>query len=265
MQYVHIYIHTTAELPGRTDTYGLNVNISENSQWHIALLLAPGWETEPVPTGQRSAIYYYNDTVVVQDDYFKVYADETTNTIRAIVDKKLLIDIENIDKWKYVVVLTSYDGYGPQRIRPINPQPTEWTLGAPGYELAILAGVLPKIMDLLAPTKELQYSMLKSFDIENKKPAVLEGISKEAVTPPTNVTQTVTTTIYETSTITSTVEKTSTTTITSTQQVTTTHTSISTTTVTITPSEMLALYMLIGLLLGVLVGYLATWMLRRKS
>ncbi len=266
LQYIHIYIHTTSDLPGRTDTYGLNVNISKDSSWQIAILIAPGWGTSPVPAGEKAAIYYYNDTVVVQDDYFKVFADETTNTIVAVIDKKLLIDVENIDKWKYVVALTSYDGYGPQRIRSITPKPSEWTLGAPGYEQAIISGVIPRIMDLLAPTKELQYNMLKSFDPENKKFAVLESIGKEAVpTTPTNITQTITTTIYKTSTVTTTVEKTSTITITSTQQITTTHTSVSITTITTTTQQTSPLYLLIGLFLGAIVGYLFTWIARRKS
>ncbi len=276
LQYIHIYIHTTLNVKGRTDTYGLNVNISSDSAWHIALLLAPGWGTDPVPKGQRAAIYYYNDTVVVQDTQFKVYADETTNTIIAEVDKSLLPDVEHISEWKYVVALTSYDGYGPYRIRPFAPQSGEWTVGAPGYEQAILTEVLPRIMDLLGPTPEYQYNMLHTFDPATKKLAVLEGIGKESIPTTTPTPSTITTTIAETitktqmQTITSTITKTETSTITVSTASTVTSTTTYTHTVTTTKPQIEQaqgipiLYLIGGIIIGVLVslGYI---MLTKKK
>ncbi len=194
MQYIHIYIHTTLDVPGRTDTYGLNVNISDYCAWHIAVLIAPGWETDPVPDGQRAAIYYYNDTVIVQDGKFKVYADETTGTIIAEVGKDVLPDSSHAVNWTFTVVLTSYDGYGEYRIRPFGPEAGDWVVGAPGYAQAIVAGVLPRVMDVVAPTADQQYEMLNSFDPMTGKLATLYGVNKsiQEVIPTITVTETAT-------------------------------------------------------------------------
>jgi len=246
LQYVHIYIHTTADLSGRTDTYGLCFNISEDSAWHIALLLAPGWETEPVPRGQRAALYYYNDTVIVQDGVFKVYADAAANTIVAEVSKKLLFDLDHIDNWSYVVALTSYDGYGPKRIRPFGTEAGEWQVGAPDYATAILANVLPRVMDLLAPTADEQYRMLQSFTVTpvtggfNGTFAVVHGVNKSTVSGAQVITKTVTETVTTTET--------------------TTYTSTETTPVTEVVERMnipMAIaFIAISLIIGVGVGYI---------
>ena len=183
LQYVHIYIRTTqSNIPGRNDTFGLNVLLADNSSWHIALLLAPGWGSDPVPGGERAALYYYNNSVVTQGDLFKVYADPARNAIIAEVAKSILIDAENIDKWVFTVAVASYDGYGPDRIRPIGVSADTWVVGAGSkYAQAILFNVAPRIMDLLAPTAEDQYRMLNSFVIDRAhnitRPAVVSGVN----------------------------------------------------------------------------------------
>ncbi len=233
LQYPQIYVHTTLG-DGNTSTFGLNVAIANDSAWHFALLLAPGWESDPVPKGQRAALYYANGTVVVQDGDFKVYGDPTRNAIIAEVSKKLLPDVEHIANWSYVVVVTSYDGYGPDRIRPFGVEAGEWTVGV-GKELAsaVAVGVIPRIMDLLAPTAEDQYKMLKSFKVNLETftgtPAVIEAVGPTVQAKPTATTITTTTTI--TSTYTTTVEITKTTTITKTLTTTTTMPLVTTTTV----------------------------------
>ncbi|RLE85768.1 MAG: pullulanase, partial [Thermoprotei archaeon] len=87
MQYIQIYIRTKLRIPGRTDTIGLNIKIYKDSAWHMALLLAPGWGSDPVPKGERAAIYYYNDTVIAQGNGFAVYADPARNAIIAEIDR----------------------------------------------------------------------------------------------------------------------------------------------------------------------------------
>ena len=180
LQLVHIYIHTTLKLPGRTDTFGLNVNLTDDSAWHIAVLLAPGWGSDPVPNGEKSGIYLSDGTVYVQDgNRFKVYADPARNAIIAEVSKSILPDAGNASKWVYTVALTSYDGYGPQKIRSFGLDPDVWVVGAGAkHAKAVLFNVIPRIMDLLAPTAEDQYSQLSSYVADKEaKPAKIHGIS----------------------------------------------------------------------------------------
>ncbi|ADM27517.1 glycoside hydrolase family 57 [Ignisphaera aggregans DSM 17230] len=179
LQYVQIYVRTTLGVAGKTNTFGLNANLTEDSAWHFALLLAPGWGSDPVPIGERAALVYFNGTTVVQDGILSVYTDVASNAIIAEVAKMVLPDVENAGKWIYTVVLTSYDGYGTDRIRSFSIEATEWVVGV-GKDLAVATalGVVPRIMDLLAPSAELQYTMLNSFiaDLKTGK-AVLAQIS----------------------------------------------------------------------------------------
>ncbi len=246
MQYIHIYIHTTLNITGRTDTYGLNIEIDPEYAWHIALLLAPGWGSDPVPKGERAALYYYNDTVVVQDGKFIVYADPARNAIVAEVSKDLLLDIEHIENWSYVVALTSYDGFGPMRIRPFGVEADVWVVGVgEKHAYAVLYNVVPRVMDLLAPTAEEQYKMLCSYYINvttgEARPAIVRGYGPQALAAPptpttttTTVTQTITTSYSITTTTTLTTTKTTTKTTTS------IYTSISSIPITKTKTETIA-------------------------
>ena len=229
LQFPHIFVRTTADLPVNNTSLGLNVVIAPDYAWHFALLLAPGWEEKPVPEGQRAALYYANGTVVVQDDDFKVYANETENAIIAEVSKKLLPDVEHIKEWRYVVALAGYDGFGPMRVRTVTSDAeAEWNFGNASAE-AVAVGVAPYVIDLLAPTAEDQYKMLNSYTVNldtlTGTLAVVYGVPE--VTPTTTTTETTTaptTTVTETVTTTETVTETTTATITQTLVQTTTAT-----------------------------------------
>ena len=227
LQYVQIYVHTGPNATYvSTKTYGLNITISEDSAWSFALLLAPGWGSDPVPEGQRSALYYANNTAVVQDGELKVYADPTQNAIIAEVSKDLLPGIDNLGNWSYVVALTSYDGYGAMKIRPFGVEAAEWVVGVgTEHAQAIVLNVIPRVMDLLAPTAEEQYAMLSSYVIDKEsgivKEAVVKAYGPGTAAPPT---ETVTTTITYTTTETQTMTETKTVTHTETQTSTETYT-----------------------------------------
>jgi len=199
MQYIHIYVKTAIAVTGRNDTFGLNVALANDSRWHIAILVAPGWGSDPVPGGERSAIYYYNGSIIVQDSLFRVYADPSTESIIVEISKKLLFDLENIDKWVYTVVVTSYDGYGPDRIRPFGVESQEWIVGVGAkYAQAVLFNVIPRVMDVLSPSASRQYEMLNTFEVKREtgiaKMAVISGVGKVAVAEPEVVTRTITVT-----------------------------------------------------------------------
>ena len=187
LQYTHIYMRTTAKIPGRTDTFGLNVNVTEDSAWHVALLLAPGWGSDPVPAGERAAIYFADGSVRVQDGKsFKVYADPARNAIVAEVAKSLLPDAENVDKWVFTVAVTSYDGYGHMRVRPFGVDPDVWVVGTGAkHAKAVLFNVVPRVLDLLAPTAQDQYAQLSTYVAEKEGAlARVRGVSRAAAQQP---------------------------------------------------------------------------------
>lgn len=185
LQQVHVYIKMTLSEPGSQSTFGLNVTVVHG--WHMALLVAPGWGTDPLPVGEKTALYYYDkDNPLVQDGSLRAYADHATKSIIVEVSKNVLYDVENIAEWVYVVVVTSHDGYGPERIRPFIIGGGEWAVEVPNiqeYALALIKGIFPRVLDLLAPTAEDQYSMLKSFDVDRGEPAKLRGVSRYGLVP----------------------------------------------------------------------------------
>ncbi len=259
MQQVHIYVHTTMS-GGKTDTYGLNVKIAEEHAWHMALIVAPGWGSDPVPIGEKTGIYYYDKELpTAQGGDFKVYADTGNNRIIVEIPKSMLYDAGNIDKWIYTVAVTSHDGYSPSKIRAFQIGGGEWVVGVPSdYALAVLNNVLPYVLDLLAETKEDQYSMLRSYSVEAKTLATVRGVG--AVVQPTETTTTTTTTETETTTTTETTTPTTTTTA-----PTTTITSPATTTEPTTPAQPFD-YTLIIIVVVVLivVGLTAFLFMRRR-
>ncbi|MEM4717891.1 MAG: glucodextranase DOMON-like domain-containing protein [Desulfurococcaceae archaeon] len=207
LQQIHMYILTSINSEGRKDTFGLNVKIEHG--WHLAIIIAPGWGTTPVPDGERSGIYYYDKAEsLVQDGELVPRADQARKEILVEVSKDVLYDVENIDKWVIVVAVVSHDGYGINRIRAIQPgDPAEWTLGG-GDPLAILAGVQPLIIDLLAPTADEQYQMLRSYDTSTRELARIHGVRiADYLTRPTPI-ETPTTTPSPTPTLTETITET---------------------------------------------------------
>ncbi|MGC9182082.1 glucodextranase DOMON-like domain-containing protein, partial [Thermogladius sp.] len=196
------------------------------------------WGDTPVPDGQVSAIYDSSGSLVA-DAYhnatlFKVYVDPAdNNTIVAQVAVSLLKDSANADKWVYLVAVASYDGYGYMKVRTAQPgDPGQWVLGGADPK-AVLAGVQPLAIDIVAPTAQDQYRMLSSYDTATGKFAVVYGVNLKgelvSPTPPptmpsvpiTTVTLTQSTTTTVTQTATQTATETSTTTYTTTTYVTT--------------------------------------------
>lgn len=258
LQHVQIYVETTDKsLPVNTSTFGLHVDLAPG--WNYAIIAVPGWGNTSYPDGEVSALYRA-DNKLIADEYnnatlFDVYAYTDLNIIEVKIAKSLLSDVGNIGSWIWYVFLTSYDGYGEMKIRGVNPgDPQEWALGG-ADNLAVLAGVQPKVVDLLAPTDQDQYNMLKSYDASAKKFAVVYGIKGGAIYyPPVTVTVTTTATTTVTNTVTSTVS----TTISTTQTVTSTTTQP--TTVTQTDMTITGIAAVVALIVGLAIGML----LKRK-
>lgn len=221
----------------------------------------PGWGNTPYPDGEISALYGADNKLIV-DEYnnttlFDVYAYTDINIIEVKIAKSLLSDVDNIGSWIWYVFLTSYDGYGELKIRSIQAgDPGEWALGG-GDATAILAGVQPKVVDLLAPTDQDQYNMLKSYDASAGKLAVVYGIKGGVIYyPPVTVTVTTTVTTTVTDTVTSTVS----TTITTTKTDTSTSTQYVSETVTQPDMTITGIAAVVALIVGLAIGML----LKRK-
>jgi len=45
---------------GKTNTFGLNVDLTEDYAQHFTLLLVPEWDRDPVSIGERTALVYFN-------------------------------------------------------------------------------------------------------------------------------------------------------------------------------------------------------------
>jgi len=247
LQHLQIYILTTANLPLNKTAPGLNVEI--NPGWHYLIVAIPGWGDTPWPDGEVSAIYSSTGSLVAkQGDKFSVYT-VAGEAIEVKVDKSLLTDVDNIAHWGFVVAVASYDGFGSYKVRGVVAgDPQEWALGG-ADSLALLAGVHPLIIDLLAPTASDQYNMLKSYDTAAKKPAVVNVLT--AAPPTVTTTVVVTNTIEVTKTETKQLVSTSTTAVT---QPTTVVTTVQTTT---TQTEMTtpAIVGVIALIIGLAIGY----------
>lgn len=220
LQYIHVYIRTTTPAPTnrvyRTDTYGLNIVLNENYAWQYALLITPGWGTDPLPGGELSALIYSNGTVFVEDRDFHVSANTNENYIEARIPRSLLPDWQNLKMWRVLVASTSWAGENTDRIRPFAPGGGEWVVDATGYansttrakiSAAIISGVLPKLLDIAIYSDEYpqgitanqQYDWLMSFDPAKAKMATVPPVESLTVTITytTTVTTTLTTTVTE--------------------------------------------------------------------
>ena len=265
LQYVQIYVLTTDKtLPTNTSTFGLNITVGNG--WNYALLLAPGWGDTPVPDGQVSAIYDATGKLLANaynmTNVFKVYVDPLdNNTIVAQVSMSLLKDSANADKWVYLVGVASYDGYSPTKVRTAQPgDPAQWVLGGADPK-AVLAGVQPLVIDIVAPTAQDQYTMLSSYDATTGKLAVVYGVTLSgqvvSPTPPPTLPSVPVTTITVTQSTTTTVTETAT-------QTTTVPTTTTYTTETyVTAYDYTPTIAVTGVLVVIALGLLA-WLLRRR-
>jgi len=153
------------------DGPGSNVDLDPEHPWDLAIRVA-GWD--------------YGNIVVLSDGTsyqgeMKISADPARNAIVVEVPKKYLPKVPD-----YMAVLVgSQDGYGPDKWRPVAVEAEEWKGGGAPAD-AVIAGVAPRVYDLLVPEgfKPTQEEQLSSYDAESGKRATVKMIP---VTTATNV------------------------------------------------------------------------------
>ena len=190
MQFFHIYLDTdNTPGSGNLTTLGLWVNIDSEYAWEVALLIGPGW------SGSNNIIYTNGTNIA---NAMSIYVEQP-NKIIAEVPKQLIPAIKQPNEWGWVVVLTSWDGYGTNNIRSFSIDPSEWNFGVGAqHAIGVAAGVIPRIVDLLAPTPESQYNQLTSYSVDVETligtPAKIKGVRPALQAPqqPETVTETVT-------------------------------------------------------------------------
>lgn len=242
LQFVQIYLFDLNDPTGDNYTYGLRINTYPG--WKYAVLVAPGFDPPAVPTGQATAIYAAgNQLIADQTDPSKIYSIALDNIDNIIVriNPEIIPEIDfSSTSWAMLVCMTGYDSFKEYRVRGINTTSTEWLFGGAPRE-AVIANVAPRIIDVLAPTSEQQYTYLSSYDPAEGRLAVFPALASngtllELPTQPT----TTTTTPPHTTTTTTAMTKTTTTaqpiTTTSTTRTDSSSTTVITTTTTLAES-----------------------------
>ncbi|ABL88160.1 alpha-amylase / pullulanase [Pyrobaculum islandicum DSM 4184] len=190
LQFFHVYINRGRG--ERNDTLGLGVTLCKEAMWDVALLIGPGWSG-----GNR--IVYSDGSFI--DDAMAIRPGPN-NTIVADVPKKYIGEFEK--SWKLTVFLTSWDGYGPDNIRRFGVVEDEWTVGG-ADAAAVLAGVAPRVFDVLAPTVDAQVRALTSYKVSRLPNGTYVGAPASVCIfytqekPAATITATITTTVTQTS------------------------------------------------------------------
>jgi len=230
LQYIHVYIRTTNPLVTnkvyRRDTLGLNIEFREDYAWQYALVITPGWGTEPIPSGELSALLYANGTIYVEDRDFTVFGNTGQNYVEARIPRDLVSDWENLKNWKIFVAVAGWAGENPDRIRSFAPGGGEWIVDPIAYAnetvkpriiAGLMMGLIPKVFDIALYSPEYtngirenqQYEWLLNFNPEASKIPVIppETSPQTTITLTTIITKTVTDTREVEKTTTITIEK----------------------------------------------------------
>jgi carbohydrate-binding DOMON domain-containing protein len=138
--------------------YTPGVKFSSQAPWDVAIFIGPKWGNETV---NFVAVANVAEGTISVSPLPKVYAEG--NTVVAVVPRKLIPPTTRLmtdfpqPTWRYYVLVTSYDGFGPGRIRPFGPMAQEWTVGVgTANASAVLSGTIPRVLDILGPNTPLR-------------------------------------------------------------------------------------------------------------
>jgi hypothetical protein len=144
---------------------GSNVDLDPNHPWDLAFR-ATGWTKKLVlPNG------------TVTDD-LDVFVND--NTINVVVPAKYIdkdLNVEGINFPRMAVLVGSQDGFGVDEWRDVQTEAAEWRIGG-GDADAIIAGVAPRVMDLIVPSwySPSQEDQLSSYNASAGTRAVVKMV-----------------------------------------------------------------------------------------
>lgn len=137
--------------------YTPGVRFSGLAPWDVAILIGPKWGNETV---NYVAVANVARGTISVSPLPRVYVEG--NTVVAEVPRRLIPPTTRLmtdfpqPTWSYYVLVTSYDGNSPGRIRPFGPLAQEWVVGVgTGNASAVLSGTIPRVLDILGPNTPL--------------------------------------------------------------------------------------------------------------
>jgi carbohydrate-binding DOMON domain-containing protein len=154
-QVVHIYVVGGECAPRRVETLGLNVKLRAVDAWCYAVVIAPGLDY------LRPQLVYANGTVAPID---AIHVEN--KTIYARIPRDLLQRVEaDPSKWRYLVAVSAYDPNSPDGLVEISDEGGASPIVSRTAD-SITKGLLPRVLDILAESREDQYSMLRTYSRE---------------------------------------------------------------------------------------------------
>lgn len=126
------------------DGPGANVNLDPDHPWDVAFRIA-GWD-------YGNLIVLPNGTTIQGE--MQISADPTKNAIVVKLPKKYLPGVSDYGLYASVLV-GSQDGYGPDKWRPVAVEAEQWKGGGADPQ-AVIAGVAPRVYDMLVPEASSQ-------------------------------------------------------------------------------------------------------------
>jgi carbohydrate-binding DOMON domain-containing protein len=137
--------------------YTPGVRFSGLAPWDVAIFIGPKWGNETV---NYVAVANVAEGTISVSPLPRVYVEG--NTVVAEVPRRLIPPTTRLmtdfpqPTWSYYVLVTSYDGNGPGRIRPFEPLAQEGVVGVgTGNASAVLSGTVPRVLDILGPNTPL--------------------------------------------------------------------------------------------------------------
>ncbi len=154
-QVVHIYVVDDGCAPRRVDTLGLNIKLRAVDAWCYAVVVAPGLGD------LRPQLVYANGTVTPID---AIYVEN--KTVYARVQRDLLWRLEaDPSKWRYLVAVSAYDPGSPDGLVEISDEGGTSPIASRTADRETKR-LLPRVLDILAESREDQYSMLRTYSSE---------------------------------------------------------------------------------------------------
>jgi carbohydrate-binding DOMON domain-containing protein len=154
-QVVHIYVVDDRCASRRVETLGLNIKLRAVDAWCFAVVVAPGLG------GQIPRLVYANGTAVPISD-IRV----ENRSIYVGVPRDLLRWVEvDLSRWRYLAAVTAYDPNSPDGLVEVVPEGEVAPVVSRTAD-NVTRRILPRVLDILAESREDQYRMLRTYSRE---------------------------------------------------------------------------------------------------